>query len=253
MFNSNLRESNESEIIINEVDGEILELLIRYCYAGSINITEDNVERILSTACLFQMSSVVTACSNFLGKQLHFSNAIGFVLFAEQQSCDDLHDVSLNFVESNFMEIYEKSEEFLRMDIDQLTKLLKNDELNVNSEEDVFYSVKKWINHSDDRIVHIPTLLSLIKLPQLTPEFIADNIEKMCSTIETQKMLLDAYKFQLIPERRNLREFYAKPRKSTVGKLLSIGGMDSQKGAVTIESYDLRDNKWSLLKNMPTR
>lgn len=199
------------------------------------------------------MSSVVSACSNFLGKQLHFSNAIGFVLFAEQQSCDDLYQISLNFVEANFMEVHEKSEEFLRMDIAQLTKLLKNDNLNVNSEEDIFYAVQKWINHSDDRIEHIPTLLSLIKIPLLSSEFIADNIEKMCSSLATQKMLISAYKFKLIPDRRNLSGFDAKPRKSTVGKLLTIGGMDSQKGAVTIESYDLRDNKWSLLKNMPTR
>lgn len=253
MFNSNLKESSEKEITINEVDGETLELLINYCYAGTININEENVEKILSTACLFQMSSVVSACSSFLAKQLHFTNAIGFVLFAEQQSCDDLYKLSLNFVETNFLEIAERSDEFLQMDVDQLTKLLKNEDLNVNSEEDVFNALKRWINHSENRLEHLPSLLQLIKLPQLSSTFIADNVEKLCSTLETQKMLIEAYKFQLIPERRNLCEFYGKPRKSTVGILLSIGGMDSQKGTVTIESYDLRDNKWSLLKNMPTR
>lgn len=253
MFNSNLKESSEREITINEIDGEILELLINYCYAGKISITEDNVERILSTACLFQISSVVAACSNFLGKQLHFTNAIGFVLFAEQQNCDDLYQLSLDFVESNFMEVYQRSEEFVQMDVEQITKLLKNENLNVNSEEDVFKALKRWISHADDRIEHLPVLLQLVKLPQLSSTFIADNVEELCSTIETQKMLIEAYKFQLIPERRNFSEFYGKPRKSTVGILLSIGGMDSQKGTVTIESFDLRDNKWSLLKNMPTR
>lgn len=253
MFNCNLKESSEKEITINEVDGETLELLINYCYVGNININEENVERILSTACLFQMSSVVLACSNFLGKQLHFSNAIGFVLFAEQQSCDDLYQLSLQFVETNFMEIYQRSEEFLQMNVEQLTKLLKNDDLNVTSEEDVFNALKKWINHSKEREQHLSHLIQLVKLPQLSPTFIADNVEEMCSTLETQKMLIEAYKFQLIPERRNLTEFYGKPRKSTVGILLSIGGMDSQKGTVTIESFDLRDNKWSLLKNMPNR
>lgn len=263
MFNSNLKESNEREIVIKEVDGETLELLINYCYAGTININEDNVEKILSTACLFQMSSVVQACSNFLGKQLHFSNAIGFVLFAEQQSCDDLYQLSLNYVEAHFMEVYQQSEEFLQMDIDQIAKLLKNDELNVNSEEDVFFALKRWIGHSEDRIIHLPDLLRLVKLPLLSPTFLVDQVEVLCTTLQNkllegsflaiQSWLLDAYKFQLIPERRDLTLFHGKPRKSTVGVLLSIGGMDSQKGTVTIESFDLRDNKWSLLKNMPTR
>lgn len=253
MFNSNLKESNEKEITINEIDGEILELLINYCYAGKIQINEENVERILSTACLFQISSVVTACCNFLGKQLHFSNALGFVMFADQQNCNDLYQLSLDFVESNFMEVYQRSEEFLQMDVEQITKLLRNENLNVNSEEDVFKALKRWINHTENRIEHLPALLQLVKLPQLSSTFIADNVEELCLTIETQKMLIEAYKFQLIPERRNFSEFYGKPRKSTVGILLSIGGMDSQKGSVTIESFDLRDNKWSLLKNMPTR
>jgi kelch-like protein 1/4/5 len=248
-----MKEKNEKEIKIEEVDGETLELLINYCYLGTININEDNVERILSTACRFQMSNVVSACSNFLGKQLHFSNAIGFNVFAEQQNCSDLHQISLKFVESNFMEIYEKSEEFLQLNVEQLSNLLQNDDIFVISEQDVFKAVVKWINFSDDRKQYISTLLPLVKIPQLSPTFIADEVEKYCSTLDTQKMLLDAYKYLLIPERRDLSLSHAIPRKSTVGKLLCLGGMDHNKGTTNIESYDLRENKWELLKSMPTR
>lgn len=253
MFNSDMKEKNEKEVTINEVDGETLELLINYCYLGTININEDNVERILSTACRFQMSNVVSACSNFLGKQLHFSNAIGFKVFAEQQSCSDLYDISLKFVESHFMEIYQKSEEFLQLSVEQLGNLLKSDDINVISEEDVFKALIKWISFSDDRKQYISTLLPLVKLQLLSPAFIADQVEKYCTTLETQKMLLDAYKYKLIPERRDLSSNLSIPRKSTVGKLLCLGGMDHNKGTTNIESYDLRENKWELLKSMPTR
>ena len=253
MFNSDMKEKNEREVTINEVDGETLELLINYCYLGTININEDNVERILSTASRFQMSNVVSACSNFLGKQLHFSNAIGFKVFAEQQSCSDLYEISLKFVETNFMEIYQKSEEFLQLSVEQMGNLLKNNNINVISEEDVFKALIKWICFVDDRKQYISTLLPLVKLPQLSPIFIADQVEKYCTSIETLKMLLEAYKYQLIPERRDLSNNFAIPRKSTVGKLLCLGGMDHNKGTTNIESFDLRENKWELLKSMPTR
>lgn len=253
MFNSPLKESNAKEIPIQGVDGETLDLLVNYCYTGTLPINEDNVEKILSSACLFQMPTVVHACSNFLGKQLHFSNAIGFTLFAEQQNCDDLYQLSLRFTAKSFMEIYQNSEEFLRMNVEQLSTLLKNNDLNVNSEEDVFKALVKWLNHSDDRMKYIQSLLPLVKLSQLSPAFIADHVESFCTTLETQKIIMDAFKWQLIPERRDLTCDSSVPRKSTVGKLLTIGGMDQNKGSINIESYDPREDQWSLLKNMPTR
>lgn len=253
MFNSPLKESNAKEIPIQGVDGETLELLVNYCYTGTLPVNEDNVEKILSSACLFQMPTVVHACSNFLGKQLHFSNAIGFTLFAEQQNCDDLYQLSLQFTAKNFMEIYQNSEEFLRMNVEQLSTLLRNNDLNVNSEEDVFKALVKWLNHSDERMKHIQMLLPLVKLSQLSPTFIADHVEAFCTTLETQKIIMNAFKWQLIPERRDLTSDSSVPRKSTVGKLLTIGGMDQNKGSINIESYDPREDKWSLLKNMPTR
>jgi kelch-like protein 1/4/5 len=253
MFNSQLKESNAKDVLIQDIDGETLELLVNYCYTGAIPINEENVEKILSTACIFQMPHVKLACSAFLGRQLHITNAIGFTLFAEQQNCEDLYNLSLSFTAKNFMEIYQNSDEFLRMNVNQLSALLKNNDLNVQSEEDVFKALIKWLSHSEDRQDHLKELLPLVKLSQLSPVFISDHVEAYCNTIETQKILLDAFKWQLIPERRNLSSDYSVPRKSTIGKILTIGGMDQHKGSISIEAYDPRENTWDVLKNMPTR
>ncbi|XP_010727049.1 kelch-like protein 1 isoform X1 [Meleagris gallopavo] len=52
-------------------------------------------------------------------------------------------------------------------------------------------------------------------------------------------------KYHLLPERRTLMQSpRTKPRKSTVGTLYAVGGMDNNKGATTIEKYDLRTNIW---------
>lgn len=92
MFMGSLRESKEEEITLVDVLGEPLQLLIQYCYTGTIELREDNVEILLATACLLQLSPVVNACCNFLAKQLHPSNCLGtctfFVIFFFQNfSC----------------------------------------------------------------------------------------------------------------------------------------------------------------------
>lgn len=69
--------------------------------------------------------------------------------------------------------------------------------------------------------------------------------------METQKQLLNAFKFMLTPENRDYTLKNSSPRISTVGKLIAIGGMDINKDNLTIECYDPRINKWKILKNMP--
>ena len=57
--------------------------------------------------------------------------------------------------------------------------------------------------------------------------------------IECQKLIMEAMKYHLLPERRPmLQSPRTKPRKSTVGTLSAIGGMYSTKGATNIEKYD---------------
>lgn len=71
MFMGSLRETKEEEITLGEVHGEPLQALIQYCYTGTIELREDNVEILLATACLLQLSPVVNACCAFLVSCVH--------------------------------------------------------------------------------------------------------------------------------------------------------------------------------------
>lgn len=44
-----------------------------------------------------------------------------------------------------------------------------------------------------------------------------------------------------------------RPRKSTVGRLLAIGGVDAHRGSICIESFCPRLDNWILLKNFNGR
>lgn len=68
------------------------------CVAGKIELKEETVESLLSTACLLQLSEVVEACCSFLMKQLHPSNCIGIRQFADAQGCTNLYKVANNYV-----------------------------------------------------------------------------------------------------------------------------------------------------------
>lgn len=64
-----------------------------------------------------------------------------------------------------------KHQEFLSLQVEQLANLLKSDDLNVVTEENVFESLMTWVHHDcPKREQHLPTLLKLIKLPLLSSE-----------------------------------------------------------------------------------
>lgn len=157
---------------LGEVTGDSLQALVHYCYTGNIELREDTVETLLRTACLLQLSSVVTACCTFLSRQLHPSNCLGFALFAEQlafNNCNSLMKVAMDFTCQNFAQVCH-NQEFFQLDAEQLSKLLASDDLNVLSEHEVFESLVNWVQHdAETRNEHVPDLLALIRLPLLQP------------------------------------------------------------------------------------
>ncbi|XP_076244511.1 kelch-like protein 5 isoform X1 [Calliopsis andreniformis] len=257
MFTSSLKESAQSEVELKGVDGDALWALVCYCYTGCIELREDSVETLLATACLLQLNPVIKACCQFLRKQLHPSNCLGIRMFADTQGCADLLEYAHAYTTKHFMEVT-KNQEFLLLSANEVAKLLESEDLNVPSEETIFHALMTWVEYDpENRRKDASRLLSLVKLPLLSPAFIADNIESnemFKDQRVAQELVMEALKYHLLPERRPLLQSgRTKPRKATVGHMLAIGGMDATKGATSIDAFSLRDNAWKSIATMSGR
>lgn len=72
---------------------------------------------------------------------------------------------------------------------------------------------------------------SSLSLPP--PQYLADleGDPLLLHSAECQRLLMEAMKFHLLPERRLLLQSpRTRPRKATVGALFAVGGMDGTKG-----------------------
>lgn len=56
----------------------------------------------LAAADMLQLHEVVDGCCEFLCRELHASNALGILRFAEAHNCEALAKSALNFVHANF-------------------------------------------------------------------------------------------------------------------------------------------------------
>ncbi|XP_042813696.1 kelch-like protein 1 isoform X1 [Panthera tigris] len=247
MFTSDVCEAKQEEIKMEGIDPNALWDLVQFAYTGCLELKEDTIENLLAAACLLQLPQVVEVCCHFLMKLLHPSNCLGIRAFADAQGCIELMKVAHSYTMENIMEVM-RNQEFLLLPAEELHKLLASDDVNVPDEETIFHALMMWVKYDMQRRCNdLSMLLAFIRLPLLPPQILADleNHALFKNDLECQKLILEAMKYHLLPERRTLMQSpRTKPRKSTVGTLYAVGGMDNNKGATTIEKYDLRTNLW---------
>nr|XP_033805879.1 kelch-like protein 1 [Geotrypetes seraphini] len=247
MFTSDVCEAKQEEIKMEGIDPNALWDLVQFAYTGCLELKEDTIENLLAAACLLQLPQVVEVCCHFLMKLLHPSNCLGIRSFADAQGCIELMKVAHSYTMENIMEVI-RNQEFLLLPTDELHKLLASDDVNVPDEETIFHALMMWVKYDmQKRCNDLSLLLAYIRLPLLSPQILADleNHALFKDDLECQKLILEAMKYHLLPERRLLMQSpRTKPRKSTVGTMYAVGGMDNKKGATTIEKYDLRTNIW---------
>lgn len=257
MFTGGMAESYEESVTINEVDGRAAELLVDYAYTGKLDITVDTVQSLLFASSLFQLTAIQKACSDFLLRQLHPSNCLGIRSFADTHSCAGLFEASEKYIHEHFNDVVQ-NEEFLLLSPNELALLLTCEDLNVNSEEDVYNALIAWARENvEERQSFLAELLGKVRLPSLSPHFLVDQVEKeelIRQDIACRNLLDEAKNFHMLPDRRGkLRGEKSRPRRSTYGSLYSVCGMDSTGHPVkSVEKYDFHSGKVKLVAPVNT-
>eukprot|EP00731_Ephydatia_muelleri_P007709 Em0004g47a len=202
MFADHHAESRQRKVTLNGIDWPTLDLLLRFMYTASVDISEANVQNLLSGANLLQLLPVVEACCQFLSARLDPENCLGIALFAEAHGCTGLRDTSWRYAVDRFREVA-LTEEFLTIPTSCLADLLKSEDLRVRSEEEVLDSVLNWVMHDFENREHcISSLLRQVKLPLIPWESLSSKLlsnESIAADPGCSQLLLNAKNYQLHP------------------------------------------------------
>jgi len=168
MFRNVHKESKQTRVELIGIDSKALCDLVTYAYTSSLVINKENVQNLLAGAGLLQIVPVIDACCEFIQTHLDYENCLGIASFAEMHSCHKLHEASWRFALENFAEVA-KTEEFLSIPADYLVELVKSENLNAASEENVLNYVLKWFNHDKaERLSAIAFVLKFVRLPLIS-------------------------------------------------------------------------------------
>lgn len=202
MFTGEMAESKKKVITINGVDAKSLRTLVEYAYTASINIAEENVQAILPAASVLQFEEVKRACSEFLRRQLDTDNCLGIKVFAEVHGCHELQTAATIYSSHYFTQV-RKKEEYLKLSLEEIKHFLSNDQLNVQTEFDVYEAAVSWILHKEERMKHIYEIFDLVRLPLLDAEQLLTDVGQNSMILADPrcvKMLVDAVQSHVLPD-----------------------------------------------------
>ena len=252
MFTNQMLESSLDEVKLQEVDAKSVNELVNFIYGENLIVKTENVQSLLSAASLLQITCVKDACVNYLMKKLHPENCLTVRHLADIYSATELLQAANSFLEKNFVDVAQCNE-FLQLDIKELSELIKKDDLNIRSEEQIFEAMLCWVKTDcETRKEYLPELLEYVRLPLLSPQYLSDRVlseEIIRSNIVCRDLIDEAKDFMLMPERRkHLKSQRTLPRRCSeaAGLIYIVGGLTSSGESLsTVEKYDTISKKWT--------
>uniref|UniRef100_A0A673KNB2 Kelch-like protein 2 n=1 Tax=Sinocyclocheilus rhinocerous TaxID=307959 RepID=A0A673KNB2_9TELE len=259
MFTGEMTESRQKKVRIKEIDGWTLEMLIDYVYTAEIQVTEENVQVLLPAAGLLQLQEVKKACCEFLITQLHPTNCLGILAFADLHACMELLNLANTYAEQHFSEVVQ-SEEFLNLGMEQVCSLIASDKLTIPSEEKVFEAVIAWVTHDTDvRQEHMAHLMEHVRLPLLSREYLVQRVEEetlVKNSSACKDYLIEAMKYHLLPaEQRSMMKTIRTRVRTPVSypKVMMVVGGQAPKAIRSVECYDFEEERWFQVAELPSR
>ena len=243
MFTNGMLESAQKKVEIGGIDAKTMELLLEFAYTGAIEVNIENVQQLLAGASMLNITPLRNACSNFLRGQLDSGNCLGIRGFADLYSCRELESAAQSFIHQNFLEVM-KNEEFLQQPSRNLVALLKNDKVQVRSEEDVYLAFDSWLYYDyDERKEFVLDILDCIRFPLLSLEFLESKV--FSSPYIKNNTSCQLFLAKVMNERPDKLPKHLTRRRSLPQSVYAIGGRNSVECQLnTLERYDIYQDEW---------
>ena len=258
MFTSSMQESQQSEVTLRDVDAPSLKLLIGFVYTSKLEITECNAQSLVSTASLLGLTDIVAICARYISKHITPANCLGILKFAKLFNLKDLASAASKFRWQHFVQI-SREDEFLELTFEEVDELVASDRITVDSEEDVYYAVTRWIENETEREKFTIPLYSHVRFPILPLNFI-NTVVSLNSSLsqvrEVQVMVQEALDYHENPASVILFSNPKKtqPRSSVMGVICLIGGSgDSGQSLMDVSFFNPHEKKWRMGPKMLQR
>ena len=128
MIMSNMKESKESRLVIDDFDEDTIESLLKYLYSGKVASLDKQARDLLVAAEKYDLAGLKAICEGNLAQHVNLENAIDLILLADMHNATGLKNYILKYVSGSGTAITKKREniEKLKNNPEIMAELLSN-------------------------------------------------------------------------------------------------------------------------------
>lgn len=221
-------------------------------------VDETNAERIFRASSMLQIPCLQERCEDFLLTQVSKDNCIGIWKIARVHNCKNLAEIAQITLQELFTEI-SVTDEFQKLDADEIIDLVKSDYLSVPNEESVCEAVMNWVNFESSRQSYLGRILEVLRLPLVTPDYLFTLIrDDLDLDSKANKCLQEAFRYHMCPAKRHhfTSERYIQRKMSDRNDtLVIVGGLLKTvprfQTTKEVVCYSFQQEQWFYLPSMP--
>ena len=193
------------EATISGISDESLEVIVNYIYSSEVLLTKANVKELLHFSSELGLQSLELECERYILKFLDCENCIELRTLAGFYGCEELLSETRKFISRNYLAV-RKSESFNKIHADLLLEIISDEDLHVNTEEQVYEAVSSWLKFDHQHRESVfPSLMSVIRLPFLERKFLIGTVESDAkSSQECKELVSEAMTYKMASKRERV-------------------------------------------------
>ena len=194
LLQSNMKENREGIVRFEEISGSVLKDVLEFIYSGTVDVTQENAEKLIAAGNYLIIPGLKTALGRFLEREMSHINCISTFYLAEKYECDEFITNSRLFIHENIVTVA-KLDEFLLLEAKEIERWISSDETTVKEEADVFKIILDWINHrKSERKAAFEELFRHVRLSFLSRNCLKDVVtnELVRENLACVKLVMDA-------------------------------------------------------------
>ena len=213
----------------------LLPRVIEAMYTGFVSVDDATAAPMLELLFYLHVQSPLhRPCVDYLRAHLTIENVLDRLMLADRTRATNLRKAARNFVRANFKVLRHELGVCEKLSVEDLCEICGSSALDVEKEEHVLDTVLVWLKqpeHSDWRIGHLKTVLSIVRFGRLDPELLENYVYTDSLLKEHSAVVNDVLAKAFIKAaQRSHTARHGDPMRDSIQELLA-GGDEDPSGA----------------------